>query len=58
MIIWIEREVYLKLDVQGQGSGRILKVDGVRVLENWAIFLDVICVSFVMVFSVLLDLLS
>ena len=58
MIIWIEREVYLKLDVQGQGSGRILKVDGVRVLENWAIFLDVICVSFLMVVSVLLDLLS
>ena len=35
------------MDVQGQGSGRILDVDGqggVEVLENWTIFMDVICV--------------
>ena len=37
----------LELDVQGQGSGRILDVDGQWVwsLENWTIFMDVICVS-------------
>ena len=58
MIIWIGRKVCLKLDVQGQGSGRILEVDGVGGPKNWTIFLDVICVSFLMVVSVLLDLLS
>ena len=37
----------MELDVQGQGSGRILDVDGQWVwsLENWTIFMDVICVS-------------
>ena len=40
----------LKLDVEGQGGGRISGVDGeggrVECLENWTIFMDVICVSF------------
>ena len=39
----------LKLDVKGQEGGRVLDVDeqGGRVggLENWTIFMDVICVS-------------
>ena len=38
----------MKLDVQGQGGGRILDVDGqggVVRLENWTIFMHVICVS-------------
>ena len=37
----------LKLDVQGQGGGRILDVDGQGGggFENWTIFMDVICVS-------------
>ena len=49
-IIW-RRVFYLKLDVQGQGDGRILAVDiqgrwGREVgLEDWTIFMDVICVS-------------
>ena len=42
--------VCLKLDVQGQGGGRISDVDGqgVRGLENWTLFLDVLCASFPM----------
>ena len=39
----------MKLDVQGQGGGRISDVDGRRGvggLENWTFFVDVICVSF------------
>ena len=41
----------LKLDVQGQGGGKSLDVGGewgrwgVGGLENYAIFMDVICVS-------------
>ena len=39
--------IRLKLDIQGQSSGKILDVDeqGVGSLENWTIFMDVICVS-------------
>ena len=39
--------VPLKLEVQGEGGGKILDVDGqgVRDLENWIIFMDVICAS-------------
>ena len=39
--------IRLKLDVQGQGSARILDVDGQGKWgrENWIIFMDVICVS-------------
>ena len=40
--------VRMKLDVQGQGGGRILDVarQGVVLggLENWTIFIDVICI--------------
>ena len=38
--------VRLKLDVQGQGGGKNLDVDGhgVRGLKNWTVFVDVICV--------------
>ena len=46
-IVWREG-VRLKLDVQGQGVGSILDVNGqggVRSLKNWIIFMDVICVS-------------
>ena len=37
----------LKLDVQGQGGGRVLDGDdqGGEILESWIIFMDVICVS-------------
>ena len=41
----------MNLNVQGQGVGRILDVDGQGVgggggvVENWTIFMDVICVS-------------
>ena len=47
VIIWRERAVRLKLYVQGQGGDRILDVDGQGggTLENWTIFMDVICVS-------------
>ena len=36
-----------KLNVQGRGGGRISDVNGQRVggLENWTIFMDVICLS-------------
>ena len=40
--------IFLKFDVQGQKGGRILNVDGqggVEGLENWTIFMDVICAS-------------
>ena len=41
--------VRLKLDVQGQGGERILDVDrrggAGGGLENWTIFMDIICVS-------------
>ena len=39
---------YIKLDVHGQESGKNLDLDGQGVggLENWTIFMDVICVSF------------
>ena len=35
------------MDVQGQGGGRILDVDGQGgcCLENWTIFMEVMCVS-------------
>ena len=37
----------LKLDIQGQGDGKILDVDGQggECLENGTTFMDVICVS-------------
>ena len=40
-------------DVQGQGGGKILDVDGqeLRILENYTIFMDVICVSPLMIFK-------
>ena len=41
-------EVSLKLDVQGQGDGRIFDVNGQgggRDLGNWAIFMEIISVS-------------
>ena len=40
-------------DVQGQGGGKILDVDGqgLRILENYTIFMDVICVSSLMIFK-------
>ena len=43
----------MKLDVQGQGVGRISDVDGQGQggLENWTIFMDVICVSSLKVLS-------
>ena len=43
----------MKLDVQGLGGGRILDLDilGVWSLENWKIFMDVICVSSICVSS-------
>ena len=40
--------IFLKFDVQSQKGGRILNVDGqggVEGLENWTIFMDVICAS-------------
>ena len=46
-IIWREG-ARLKLDVQGQGGGGILDVDGQRGwggIENWTIFMDIIFVS-------------
>ena len=38
----------MELDVQGQGGGRILDVDGQGRggLENWPVFMDAICVLF------------
>ena len=46
IIIWKGR-VRLKSDVQCQVSRRVSNVDGqgMGVLENWIIFMDVICVS-------------
>ena len=40
-------------DVQGQGGGKILDVDGqgLRILENYTILMDVICVSSIMIFK-------
>ena len=45
--------VRLKLDVQGQRGAKILDVDGqgVRSLENQTIFMDVICLSSLMIFE-------
>ena len=44
----------MKLGVQSQGGGRIMDVNGQgglgRGLENWTIFLNVICLSFLNVF--------
>ena len=43
----IGRGVRSKLDARSQGGGRSLDVDdqrGLRGLENWTIFMDVICV--------------
>ena len=48
VIIWIGG-IRLKLDVQGQRDERIFMVDGQRGMgrfENWAIFMGVTCVSF------------
>ena len=44
-IIW-RGGIRLKLDVQGQGGGRILDIDGHGVggLERWTIFVDAMCV--------------
>ena len=44
-MIWREGS-HLKWDAQGEQDGRILDVYGqeVRSLENWTIFMDVICV--------------
>ena len=44
---WTKLEICLKLDAQGQGGGIILVVDGQKSggIENWIIFMDVICVS-------------
>ena len=41
----------MKLDIQGQGGGRILDADGQwgGDHENWTIFMDVICVSFLII---------
>ena len=52
IIIW-RGGFRLKLDVQGQGVGRISDVDGQGQggLENWTIFMDVICVSSLKVLS-------
>ena len=49
-----------KLDVQGQDGGRISDIDGQGVggLENWTIFMDVICVSSLTVFVSFLKVLS
>ena len=40
--------VHMKLDVHGQEIGKNVDLDGQGVggLENWTIFMDVICVSF------------
>ena len=45
-IIWRGERVRLKLDTQGQMSGRISNADGqwVGVPENWTIPLDVVCI--------------
>ena len=46
----MERGVRLELDVQSQGGGRILDVDGqggVGGLENSRIFMDVTCYTYV-----------
>ena len=45
-IIW-KGGVRLKLDVQGQGGAKILEADGQGDggVENWTIFIEVICVS-------------
>ena len=47
IVCWIDRGVRLKLDVQGQGGGKFLDVDGQGVggLGNQTIFMVVICVS-------------
>ena len=47
VIIWRGGGVCLKSDVQGRGGGRILDEagQGGRGLENWTIFMEVICVS-------------
>ena len=39
----------MKLDAPSQGGGRILDVNGQGVggLENWIIFMDFICLSFI-----------
>ena len=49
-----------KLDVQGQDGGRTSDIDGQGVggLENWTIFMDVICVSSLTVFVSFLKVLS
>ena len=45
-IVWGEWG-HLKLNIQGQGGGRSWKVggQGVGSLDNWTIFMDVICIS-------------
>ena len=46
VIIWTEEGgIRLKLDVQGQGGGRILDVAWGGGLANWTIFMDVMYVS-------------
>ena len=44
----LEKGVCLKLDVRGQGSGRIVDIRWTRVvrgLENWTVFMDDTCLS-------------
>ena len=52
VIIW-RREVLLKLNVHGQGSGRISDIDkqGVEGLETWTIFMDIVWLSSLMKIS-------
>ena len=47
------------MDVQGQGDGRIFDADeqrGWEGLENWKIFMDVICVSPPKIYNVMYEL--
>lgn len=52
VIIW-RREVLLKLNVQGQGGGRISDIDkqGDEGLETWTIFMDIVWLSSLMKIS-------
>ena len=52
VIIW-RREVLLKLNVQGQGGGRISDIDkqGDEGLETWTIFMNIVWLSSLMKIS-------